>query len=52
MILIPLVLLPEVAWQGFMVPTLEGQYMIKNVLIIAIGINILSRLLPIKEKAI
>jgi uncharacterized membrane protein YkgB len=31
----PLVLLPSVTWQGMMVPTLEGQYIIKNLLIIA-----------------
>lgn len=31
----PLVLLPSVTWQGLMIPTLEGQYIIKNLLIIA-----------------
>ena len=31
----PLVFLPAVAWTGFLVPTLEGQYIIKNVLIVA-----------------
>ena len=31
----PLVFLPAVAWSGFLVPTLEGQYIIKNVLIVA-----------------
>ncbi|HVY68145.1 MAG TPA: hypothetical protein VHA30_04610, partial [Patescibacteria group bacterium] len=29
---LPLLLLPAVTWQGFLVPTLEGQYIIKNVL--------------------
>ena len=38
----PLVLLPAMAWQGLMSPTLEGQYMIKNILIVALAIVILS----------
>ncbi len=31
----PLILLPEATWSGLLIPTLEGQYIIKNVLIIA-----------------
>lgn len=34
---LPLILLPGMTWQGFMVPTLEGQYIIKNILIIALA---------------
>ncbi len=34
--IMPLFLLPEVAWQSSLVPTLEGQYMIKNILIVAL----------------
>lgn len=34
----PLVLLPEATWTGLLVPTLEGQYIIKNVLIVAAAI--------------
>jgi uncharacterized membrane protein YkgB len=30
----PLVFLPSVAWQAFLVPTLEGQYIIKNIVLI------------------
>jgi uncharacterized membrane protein YkgB len=47
--IMPLFLLPEYAWQGFLTPTLEGQYMIKNILIIACGIVVLSSLKPYKE---
>lgn len=36
LIVSPLLLLPNMTWQGFLVPTLEGQYIIKNILIIAI----------------
>lgn len=42
----PLVLLPQVTWQAFLVPTLEGQYIIKNVVIIALVIGIASHLHP------
>lgn len=31
----PLVLLPAATWAGILIPTLEGQYIIKNILIIA-----------------
>ena len=31
--ILPLFLLPNVAWQKFLVPTLEGQYMIKNLIL-------------------
>ncbi len=34
----PLFLMPELAWSGFLVPTLEGQYMIKNILIAALAV--------------
>ncbi len=32
---LPLVMLPGQVWTGFLVPTLEGQYIVKNVLILA-----------------
>lgn len=40
----PLFLLADLTWQGFMIPTLEGQYIIKNILIIAVATGILSHL--------
>lgn len=49
--LMPLVFLPEVAWQGFLTPTLEGQYMIKNLVLIALVLNIGANLKPWKEIA-
>lgn len=42
----PLFLLPEIAWQPFPIPTLEGQYMIKNLVIIALAMGIASQLKP------
>ncbi len=38
--ILPLFLLPKVTWTGFLVPTLEGQYIIKNLVIIAAAITI------------
>jgi len=40
----PLVLLPGVVWTQAFVPTLEGQYIIKNLAIIAVAISIVSQL--------
>jgi uncharacterized membrane protein YkgB len=45
----PLVLLTEETWQSFLVPTLEGQYIIKNLVIISTAIGIASHLHPIKK---
>lgn len=41
---LPLVLLTSTTWEGFLTPTLEGQYIIKNLLIIALAINIVAHL--------
>lgn len=35
--MMPLFFLPEMAWQQFLVPTLEGQYIIKNIVIVALA---------------
>lgn len=37
---IPLLILPQVTWQAFLVPTLEGQYIIKNLLILSLAITV------------
>lgn len=46
----PLFMLPAVTWSGFLVPTLEGQYIIKNLLIIAIAIGLAAHLEPLSKK--
>ena len=46
----PLILLPQIAWQGFLVPTLEGQYIIKNLVIIALAMGIASHIQPYSYK--
>lgn len=47
--IMPLFLLTSVTWSGFLVPTLEGQYIIKNILIIAKAIGIMAHLHPLKR---
>ncbi len=42
MTLMPLILLPIMTWQRFLVPTMEGQYIIKNILIVALAVVILA----------
>ena len=42
----PLVLVPGYTWQEVMVPTMDGQYIIKNVLIIAAAIGLLGHASP------
>lgn len=45
----PLVFVPEMTWQSFLVPTLEGQYIIKNVVIVAVAIGIAAQLAPLSK---
>jgi len=47
----PLFLLKSSLWTGMMVPTLEGQYIIKNVLIVALAIVVASNLTPWHSRA-
>ncbi len=44
----PLIFLPSETWQSFLVPTLEGQYIIKNLAIIAAGVVVAANLHPIR----
>lgn len=46
----PLLLVPEYTWQSFLVPTLEGQYIIKNAVVIAVAIGIAASATPLKNK--
>lgn len=46
----PLVFLPSETWQAFLVPTLEGQYIIKNLVIIAAALGIAAHLNPIERE--
>ena len=46
----PLLLVPDNVWNSFLVPNLEGQYIIKNIALIAIAIGIAAHVTPLKKK--
>lgn len=46
----PLVLLPQIAWQSAFIPTLEGQYIIKNILIVSTALAIGSQVHPFDKR--
>lgn len=46
MTVLPMMMLPGVVWAEPFVPTLEGQYMIKNVALVALAMSIAARLRP------
>lgn len=45
----PLILLTSETWSAPFVPTLEGQYIIKNLVIIAAAIGVASSIKPLKK---
>lgn len=45
----PLFLVPDLAWSKPFVPTLEGQYIIKNLAIVALAIGIAAQTKPLKK---
>lgn len=49
MTFLPLVLLAPMTWQAPFVPTIEGQYIIKNLVIIALACTIAARIRPWKK---
>lgn len=49
MTILPLIFLAPMTWQGFLTPTLEGQYIIKNLAIIALAMGIAAHLHPMKR---
>lgn len=46
---LPLVFLPELTWQSFLVPNLTGQYILKNVIILALAMSVGLQLEPLKK---
>lgn len=44
----PLLIVPEFIWQQFGVPTLEGQYIIKNAVVVAVAIGIAASAKPLQ----
>ena len=46
----PLILVPELAWSYLLVPSLEGQYIIKNVVIVALAVGVAAQAQPLKSQ--
>ncbi len=47
----PLLIVPENVWVSPFVPNLEGQYIIKNVALIAIAIGIAAHVTPLEKRS-
>lgn len=45
----PLLVLPDITWYGIMQPTLVGQYILKNLALLAIGLFLYGRLRPMSK---
>jgi uncharacterized membrane protein YkgB len=45
---LPLFILPSLTWQGILTPTLEGQYIVKNLLIVALAFSLAAHLHPMR----
>lgn len=52
LVALPLFFLPEITWQGPFLPTFEGQYILKNILIAVVGIGILADLDHLKDHVV
>ena len=46
----PLFFLPQETWSGLLVPTLEGQYIIKNLVVIAAAVGVAANLHPMRQR--
>lgn len=46
----PLVLAPAFVWDGPFVPNMEGQYIFKNIALMAIAVGIAARVTPLQER--
>lgn len=46
----PLILYPQAVWQAPLVPNLEGQYIIKNVALVALALGLVARTTPLRSK--
>ena len=49
---LPLIFLSQVTWQMPFVPTLEGQYIIKNLALIALAMGIAADIVPLEKKKV
>jgi len=47
--IMPLFILPAITWSAFLVPTLTGQYIIKNAALLGLGMLLRSHIKPMSE---
>ena len=47
----PLLLYPEAVWLSPFVPNLEGQYIIKNIALVALALGLVSRTTPLRNRS-
>lgn len=47
----PLLLVPGHTWQAFLVPNLEGQYILKNAVVVAVAIGIAASAKPLVKQS-
>jgi len=47
--IVPLILLTSITWQSPLIPTLEGQYIIKNIVLIALACVIAANVTPLQR---
>ena len=47
---LPLVFLPDLTWASVLVPTFAGQYIIKNLVIVALALSLAAHLHPIRDE--
>jgi uncharacterized membrane protein YkgB len=45
----PLWVLPEITWDSYLAPSLIGQYIIKNMVLLASGMMLFARIKPMSE---
>lgn len=46
---LPLFVMPGITWTGFLIPTLMGQYLLKNILIVTSGMVVLADLKHLRD---
>lgn len=46
----PLLLYPEATWNSFLVPNIEGQYIIKNAALVALALGLVAQTAPLRTK--
>ena len=45
----PIIFVPNLVWQNWFVPTLEGQYILKNLVVVALAIGVAAQIKPLNK---